>query len=72
MLKVEVDVAAEKERLSKEVARLQGEIAKAETKLSNASFIERAPAAVVAQEQERLAGFRALLEKQQMQLEKLG
>ena len=72
MLKVEVDVAAEKERLSKEVARLQGEIAKAETKLSNASFIERAPATVVAQEQERLAGFRALLEKQQMQLEKLG
>jgi valyl-tRNA synthetase len=72
MLRIEIDVAAEKERLGKEVARLQGEIAKAEGKLSNASFVERAPAAVVAQEQERLAGFKATLEKLQNQLTKLG
>ena len=71
MLKVEVDVAAEKERLGKEIARLQGEIAKAQGKLNNESFVARAPAAVVEQEKARLADFMANLEKLQAQLAKL-
>jgi len=71
MLKVEIDVAAERERLSKEIARLQGEIAKAEGKLSSESFVARAPAAVVAQERERVANFGATLAKMQEQLGKL-
>jgi valyl-tRNA synthetase len=71
MLKIEVDVAAEKERLSKEITRLQTEVSKAEAKLGNASFIDRAPAAVVAQERERLAGFKATLDKLQSQLARL-
>ena len=50
MLHVEIDVAAERVRLDKEIARLEGEITKANGKLSNASFVERAPAAVVEQE----------------------
>ncbi len=71
MLKVEIDVKAERERLSKEIARLEGEIAKASGKLSSESFVARAPAAVVAQEKERVATFGATLAKMQEQLAKL-
>jgi valyl-tRNA synthetase len=66
-----VDPAAERERLSKEATRLEGEIVKAKAKLGNASFVERAPAKVVEQERERLAGFEATLVKLKQQLEKL-
>jgi valyl-tRNA synthetase len=71
MLHVEVDVAAEVARLGREAARLRGEIAKAEGKLGNASFVDRAPANVVAQERERLAGFKGTLEKIDAQLARL-
>jgi valyl-tRNA synthetase len=71
MLHVEIDVAAEVARLDKETARLKGEIAKAEGKLGNASFVDRAPPNVVAQERERLAGFKATLEKVEAQRARL-
>jgi valyl-tRNA synthetase len=71
LLKIEVDIAAERERLAKEIARLENEIRKAESKLGNASFVERAPAAVVAQEKDRLAGFGATLSEVRKQYERL-
>jgi valyl-tRNA synthetase len=71
MLKIEVDLGVERERLGKEIARLENEVRKAEAKLGNAGFVERAPAAVVAQERERLAGFESTLSAVRTQLERL-
>src|SRR5699024_959415 len=70
-LHVEIDVDAERLRLGKEIDRLQNEITKANGKLSNASFGERAPAAVVEQEKLRVAQFGETLQKVQDQLAKL-
>ncbi|MDR0770910.1 MAG: valine--tRNA ligase [Burkholderiales bacterium] len=71
MLKIEIDVAAERERLQKEIARLEGEIGKAQGKLGNESFVARAPQTVVEQEKERLAAFKATLDKVRQQFEAL-
>ena len=71
-LQVSVDVGAERERLSKEVARLEGECVKAEAKLANESFVARAPATVVAQERRRLDEFSATLDRVRAQRSRLG
>ena len=62
---IKVDVAAERERLNKEITRLENEIAKANTKLSNENFVKKAPAKVIEQERSRLASNEQLLGFQQ-------
>lgn len=68
---MEIDVAAEKARLTKEAARLEGEIAKANAKLSNEAFVAKAPPAVIEQEKKRVADFGATLTKVREQLARL-
>jgi valyl-tRNA synthetase len=70
-LYMEVDVAAEKLRLGKEVARLQAQIANASGKLSNEAFVAKAPAAVLEQERKRVADFTDTLTKVEEQLARL-
>jgi len=72
MLDIAIDEKAERERLDKEIARLSNEIAKAEAKLGNESFVARAPAAVVEQERKRLEDFGTTLAQLRAQRAKLG
>ncbi len=56
-----IDIAAERERLMKAVAKAEKEAASLEKRLANPNFRERAPAEVVAETQDRLAETRALI-----------
>ena len=68
---IEVDVTAEKARLSKEITRLETEIVKAHGKLGNEAFVAKAPPAVITQERQRLADFEDTLQKVKDQLKRL-
>ena len=68
---IEVDVTAEKARLSKEITRLETEIVKAHGKLGNEAFVAKAPPAVITQERQRLADFEDTLHKVKDQLKRL-
>ena len=72
MLYKEVDPAAEVERISKEIARIEGELAGFRKQLANPAFVQRAPAPVVEQGRQRLADREQALSKLQDQLKKLG
>ncbi|WP_369927113.1 valine--tRNA ligase [Xanthomonas sp. NCPPB 2632] len=67
-----IDVGAEKARLAKEIARIEGEVRKCEGKLGNASFVANAPAEVVAQERQRIADWTRQADAMREQARKLG
>ena len=71
-LHVEIDVAAEKARLGKEIQRLEAELAKAQGKLANQAFVAKAPPAVIEQEKARLADFGTKLGALREQFARLG
>jgi valyl-tRNA synthetase len=57
------DKTRERERLDKEIAKLENDLRTVDAKLQNSSFTDRAPAAVVEEHRRRLANFRAQLAK---------
>ncbi len=67
-----IDIAAERARLTKEVAALTQEIAKTAGKLGNADFVARAPEEVVEENRERLAEAQAAKAKLEAALARLG
>ena len=60
---VGADKEAERERLNKEIAKVEGELRTVESKLENKSFVDRAPAAVVEEHRQRQKDFSAQLAK---------
>ena len=68
---IEVDVAAEKIRLGKEITRLEGEIVKAQNKLGNEAFVAKAPPAVIELEKKRVTDFSDTVVKMRDQLARL-
>ena len=71
-LHMEIDVTAERARLTKEAARIEGELGKARAKLANEAFVAKAPAAVLDQERRRMTDFTTTLDRLQEQLQRLG
>jgi valyl-tRNA synthetase len=58
-LHIEIDVAAERERIGKEITKVEADLARENGKLANESFVARAPAEVVAQVRQRIADLTA-------------
>jgi valyl-tRNA synthetase len=67
-----VDVGAEKARLTKELEKIEAEIAKAEQKLNNPNFATKAPAHVLEEHRQRLAEWQAKRERVKASLDTLG
>jgi valyl-tRNA synthetase len=66
-----IDKDVEIARLSKEIEKKQQDVARIEGKLSNPSFVERAPEAVVAKEREKIAEILAALKNFEEQLARI-
>jgi len=66
-----IDVAAEREKLAKEIARLEKIIANAERQLGNAGFTAKAPAHIVEGLKKQRDGAQQLLDKHRRDLDSL-
>ncbi|BAT60329.1 valine--tRNA ligase [Variibacter gotjawalensis] len=66
-----IDIAAERLRLEKELAKIAGEVERVEKKLGNADFVKRAPEEVIEGEREKLADAEAKRAKFREALERL-
>ena len=66
-----VDIAQEIERLTKEKARLEGEIKRSNSMLSNEKFLSKAPKAKVDEEKEKLVKYESMLTEVTSHLDKI-
>ena len=66
-----IDVAAERARIGKQLDAARKELAQVEAKLGNASFVDKAPPAVVDKTRQRQADARTELDRLQRQLDAL-
>ncbi|MBQ8830046.1 MAG: valine--tRNA ligase [Oscillospiraceae bacterium] len=67
-----VDLDKERERINREIGKAEADLAKIEAKLNNEKFVSKAPENVVAQEREKAAKARTLIENLKNSLEALG
>jgi valyl-tRNA synthetase len=67
-----IDVEAERERLKKEIAKVEQELTNVQRKLSSENFVKGAPAAVVDEHRQRLSGWNEKLSQLTRMLESLG
>ena len=67
-----IDLAAERERLGKEIAKVEAELVTVRKKLANENFVANAPAAVVAEHREREKNFADRLAQLQQMVTSLG
>ena len=66
-----IDKDAELKRLDKEIARLNDDVARTEAKLANPAFVDKAPAAVVQKERDKLADTPAAIGNLKTQRERI-
>jgi valyl-tRNA synthetase len=66
-----IDVSAERERLGKEISKVEGDLVTVRKKLANDNFVQRAPANVVEEHRQREADFLKTLDQLKTALEAL-
>jgi len=66
-----IDKDAEITRLNREINKLEGDLTRLQGKLGNAAFVDKAPAAVVAKEQDKMYAQRQALETLREQLQRI-
>ena len=67
-----IDATAERDRLGKEIAKVEDELAKVRAKLANPSFAEKVPAAVLEEHRQRESAWSEKLSQLARMLEALG